>query len=177
MLQRYRTKRQVANRFRPLNRYENWAKEQGLDVGVDDNFDLDSNGDGISNLVHFAHGTDPMGNGGNEGKLPISITNIEGQDYLAYTFPVRVGTQFAGSPPSSGASEGIVYQVLADTDLEAPHNSGIVEVVPALSSGLPALDDLDSTPGPDWEYRTFRLTQPLTGASKGFMWTSISSAP
>jgi hypothetical protein len=46
---------------------------------------------------------------------------------------------------------------------------GLVEVVPALSDGLPALGDYDDVAGPDYEYRTFRLDDPVDSLEKGFI--------
>jgi hypothetical protein len=50
---------------------------------------------------------------------------------------------------------------------------GISQGSSIVTPGLPALRDIDGDGFPDWEYRTFRLTQPVDGHPKAFMRAAI----
>ncbi len=53
----------------------------------------------------------------------------------------------------------------------------IEELVPALDAGLPALGNYDGVPGDDWEYRTFRLTDPVSALPRAFMKADVTATP
>jgi len=144
---------------------------------VNDAPDDDPNNDGLPNIGHFAFDTDPLGNGGDEGKRRLIVEDVGGTDYLTYTLPVRTGAVFSGDPPTSNEIDGIIYTILGDTDLEDPWDLSVVELVPALSAGLPALGDYDGVPGDDWEYRTFRLSASFDTLERAFMRAGVSGAP
>ncbi len=50
-------------------------------------------------------------------------------------------------------------------------------VTPALDAGLPVLGDYDGTAGADWEYRSFRLSDPITARPAGFILPEVRAAP
>ncbi len=108
------------------------------------------------------------------------MADVAGTDYLTLTLPIRVGASFSGDPLISDATDGLIYSILADTDLEDPWDLEVVELVPALDTGLPALGDYDGSAGADWEYRTFRLADPFGTHRRAFMKTGVevdTSAP
>ncbi len=45
----------------------------------------------------------------------------------------------------------------------------------ALDTGLPALGDYDGVLGPDWEYRTFRLSDPMSTLPRAFMKAGVTT--
>jgi len=161
----------------PLTTYETWADANGLTLGDNDGFNDDPNNDGRLNIEHFAFDTDPLGDGSDEGKTRNSIENITSEDYLTLTLPVRVGAVFSGDPLSSAAVDGITYAILGDDDLQDPWDLTVEEVTPALDAGLPALDDYDGVTGADWEYRSFRLSDPVSTRPHAFLKTEVSEAP
>ena len=160
-----------------LTPYQNWANSRGLVEGVNAAPNDDPNHDGASNLEHFAFDTDPLGNGSSEGKQRLKLATDGGSEqYLTVTVPILKGTLFSGSPLIGPATFGN-YEVWGDNDLIAPFDLTVVEVTPALSAGLPPLGDYDSEPGPDWQYRTFRLADPIPNHNNAFIKFSASEAP
>ncbi len=155
-----------------------WADAVGIDPLTSAPMAADSNNDGKPNYFHFATATDPMGLGVNEGKSAMSAEEEEAEYHLTITVPIRLGATFSGTPLTSAPIDGVIYTILGDSDLGAPFGDmSVEEVTPALTSGLPALDDLDDIPGADWEYRTFRLINPVADNAPGFMWISVKEAP
>ena len=157
--------------------FQKWAQARGLSAGINDSPAADPNHDGISNLVHFAFDTDPLGNGGNEGKQRLELATAGGSErYLTLTLPVRKNAVFSGSPPQA-TIDGMIYRIPGDDDLAAPHTLGTVAVSPALDAGLPALGDYDGTAGADWEYRSFRLSDPTTVRPAGYILPEVLATP
>jgi hypothetical protein len=157
--------------------FHKWAQARGLSAGINDSPAADPNRDGISNLAHFAFDTDPLGNGGNEGKQRLELaTDGDSERYLTLTLPVRKNAVFSGSPPQA-TIDGMIYRIPGDDDLAAPHTLGTVAVSPALDAGLPALGDYDGTAGADWEYQSFRLSDPITVRPAGFILKEVSTTP
>ena len=152
--------------------YETWAAAKGLQAGVDAYPDNDPNHDGKPNIYHFAFDTDPLGDGGSEGKQKTQIVEIEGGKTLSLTIPVRNGTVFnlgTGLNPSFG-TDGILYTVHGDDDLQAPYDRTVNKLQSPLDAGLPAL-------GPGYEYQTFILQGDIAFDPKGFLWLSVNEAP
>lgn len=162
--------------------YRHWALARGLTVGQDDDFADDPNHDGMPNAGHFAFGTDPLsgGSGGAAGGSPFRVTLSDdgGQTYLTYTFPVRTGASFdARDQPTADTVGGLVYRVFGDDNLSG-EDVPVVERTLAVDPGdLPTLGDYDDVPGPDWEYRSFRLTVPsglAPALPQGFLWATAT---
>ena len=62
--------------------------------------------------------------------------------------------------------DGVVYSLAGTLDLKA-FDQDVVEVVPALDAGLPALNA-------GWSFRTFRLAKPVSEAREGFIRLSMT---
>jgi len=156
-----------------------WADAMGIDVFENSEMGDDANGDGKPNAYHFGLASNPISANRKQGERQITTTEeIASEEYLTITAPFRLGANFSGTPLTSAPVDGIVYTIIGDSDMVAPLGDlNVVEVTPAMDAGLPALDDLDSTPGADWEYRTFRLTTPLGEDAPGFLWIDVSEAP
>jgi autotransporter-associated beta strand protein len=154
--------------------YDIWAAARGLTEGVNDDPSDDPNNDGKSNLLHFAFDTDPLGSEPQPGRTAIAtIPPVGTEDFLTLTIPVRGGAVFSGTPLEASI-DNIVYTALGSTNLQDPWDLQVVEVNPALDADLPALGDYDGTPGPDWEYRTFRLPTTVADEIRGFLRMGVS---
>jgi hypothetical protein len=146
--------------------YRAWASATGLtEEGADaatDNPDHDA----LPNFAEFAVDGDPL-SGADGGKFRAVITDLDGARYLTCTFPVRSGAAFSGGGPVSAARDGVEYRVAASLDLAA-FDEPLVEISPPLDAGLPAL-------GNGWNYRSFRLVEPLADLTTGFL--RLETAP
>lgn len=162
--------------------YRTWAVARGLTVGVNDDHADDPNHDGTPNVGHFAFGTDPLGGtlvaGSSGSPLRVTLSDDGGLTYLTYTFPVRVGAEFdAQDHPTSSAVDGIVYQLFGDDDLSGEDVPVVARTLAVSTDDLPAPGDHDGVPGPDWEYRSFRLGVPsglAPGLPRGFLWATAT---
>ncbi len=156
-----------------------WAKSRGLDPLEGFGLAEDANGDTKTNLYHFAFDTHPMGDGGTEGKQRGSMEMNSGDDlpYFTLTVPVRAGAVFSGNPPTSAAIDGLIYQITASSDLLDLSGDLTLEELPApASTSMPALGDYDGTAGPDWEYRSFRVTPAVPGLESGYIQVKVTEA-
>ena len=160
-----------------VNRYDAWSMARGLVAGLNDGLFDDPNGDGFPNIHHFAFDSDPLGDAGHEGKKQIATLDVGGLDYLTLTLPVRTGATFGGSPLRSDLVDGLEYEVLGDLGLNGLWSLPVIEVIPALDAGLPSLGDFDGTAGSDWEYRTFRLTDPIGSTDRQFLKAGVTAGP
>jgi len=156
-----------------------WAVAMGLDPSINGGMDDDANDDGKPNFFHFALAQDPLGSAAPQERIRSELVNESQETQLTLTLPVRVGAVFSGNPPTSAPIDNLLYTIHGDEDLVPPWGDlPVQEVTPALSSGLPALADLDGVDGPDWEYRTFRATIPdVANREVGFMWVEVREAP
>lgn len=161
---------QLAELLPAPSSWELWRQARGLTFGVNDGFNDDPNSDGRPNREHFAFDTDPLGNGGDEGKTLIAIVPFDGPDHFTYTFPVRKGAVFSGSGPMTASIDGITYVLIGEGNLSTGLGDlGLSEISPALDTGLPALGDYDGVLGPDYKYRTFRLSDPIIVRPQAFI--------
>lgn len=159
-----------------ITSFDRWAIMSGLTFGINAGFTDDPNGDGITNLQHFAMATDPLGSGGTEGKQRVSIDSIEGSDHFTITLPVRAGAVFTNFPAPSATIDGVTYAIQGTNDLNS-WDVELASVTPALADNLPALGDLDGDGNPDWEYHTFRFVEPATPNDNSFSRIKISPTP
>ncbi|MGJ8640482.1 MAG: beta strand repeat-containing protein [Opitutaceae bacterium] len=155
-----------------INLYAVWTSHWGL-LGADADLTADPNGDGTSNLEHFAFDTSPLGSGGTEGRRRVVIADDGEQSYLTYTFPVLAGATFDTTP--AALIGDINYSVNGDDNLEGQDLSVVERST--LSFGMPALRDIDGDTFADWEYRSFRLTQPVSTQTQGFIQITVETAP
>lgn len=137
-----------------------------LTVEADKAKDADPDGDGLTNIEEFGLDGDPT-SGAASGKVRVRIENVGGAQALVVTLPVRKDAAFSGSPAKTATIDGVVYTIRGGNDLTA-FDQEVGEVVPASAADLPALSDPDG-----WEYRTFRLSGAIGGATprgpKGFL--------
>ena len=157
--------------------YQTWALSSGLTPGVNDGINNDPNQDGIPNLIHFAYNTNPLGNGSSEGKRQISAIQIGDEQYLSITFPARVGATFSGAPGLLATVDGVRLGVRGNGQLDPAWDLPLVELFPALDGGLPPLGDSDGDGSADWEYRTFRLSEPMSLHPNSFLQLSVEQTP
>ncbi|MDB6077584.1 MAG: hypothetical protein JWO82_1331, partial [Akkermansiaceae bacterium] len=126
--------------------------------------DADPDHDGQPNALEFAFGGLPNQNG-STGAVQV----IPGENGGAPTFTVAVpqGTPaFTGSPSPSATTQGYILTVGGSDDLLSDNVP--VTPVPPLATGLPAAPS-------GYEYRSFRLAQPLPAPGKGFL--RVSATP
>jgi hypothetical protein len=154
--------------------YWKWCEVHGLLPGVNDALGDDPNGDGMTNAMSFALGASPFQTGAASGRTRGMIHGAGEEDFLSLTIPVRTGATFSGAGPLvSNWIDGIHYELQGTEELSGPWELGILEDAGTGAAGLPALGDINGDGFPDWEYRTFRLAQPVTGNPKGFMRAAI----
>ncbi len=156
-----------------LGAYEGWTRSRNLTAGTNDRLSDTPGAGGTTNLEHFAMDTDPFKGGGNEGKQLGGIVEDSGQDFLTFTCPVRRGAVFSGAPLTSTPIDGLVYHMLGDDNLQGA-DLAVVETSPGDTSQMPALGDYDGDGTADYEYRRFRLSQPVSASLRGFLWMRIS---
>jgi len=157
-----------------ISAFEGWTRSQGLTPGTNDQIPATPGANGETNLEHFAMDTDPLGSGGNEGKQQADLVDQSGQSYLTFTCPVRKGAVFSGSPLTSAPIDGVVYRVFGDDNLQGADLS-VIETSVGDTSLMPALGDYDGDGLPDYEYRRFRLSQPIRNLPRGFIWVGMST--
>ncbi len=142
----------------------------GLAMEAEREKSADPDGDGRSNLVEFALNSDPT-SGVRDGKTVHGAAQMDGKGYFTITLPVRGGAVFSGETSLESAPvDGLVYGVHGSETLDGTAASQVLEVFPALSAGLPALDE-------GWEYRSFRLAEPMDSAPRGFLRVSVTPEP
>lgn len=156
--------------------FEGWTRSRGLAAGINDALADTPGTGGTMNLQHFAMDTDPLGNGGAEGKQEAAITDSGGSTHITLTCPVRRGAVFGGHPLTSAPIDGLVYRIVADNDL-ASANLAVEETAAADTSHLPPLGDHDGDGSADYEYRSFRISQPLSEQPRGFFRVRIAWKP
>lgn len=133
-------------------------------------FDLresaDPDGDGRNNLAEFALHGNPFASDANTCLRSV-IDTVSGEPSLVLTFAVRGTPAFVGSTSKAATVDGVVYAVEGSSNL-ASFTSPVLEVTPARSEGMPALQS-------GWTYRSFRLATG-TAAASGFLRVRISTA-
>lgn len=148
----------------PLSPFEGWTVARGLDgsVGKEKGALDDPDRDGITNLMEFAIGGNPL----DGASSPTLVGKMI--DGFTVTIPVRVGTpDFAGSPSPSASTEGITYSVEGSAALDGFS-------LPVVST-VPVIDGLPQAPT-GYHYRSFRFggVQP---AKAGFMRLRVTATP
>lgn len=122
--------------------------------------DADPDGDGLSNLAEFIMGGSSPDNGG-AANHPVE-TLIDG--HLTISILVPSGATFAGSPSPSATVQGVEIAV-----------GGSLDLVTFARPIEPAVLNPDLPNGPSGhEWRTFRLSQPISSQPRGFLRAALS---
>lgn len=148
----------------PTDPFIPWIAGFGL-TGSDALPGSDPDGDGQNNLLEFALNSIPN-SGAASGKIRASVELVAGDNALTYTLPVRTGAVFTGSTSQTTTIDGVTYTIEGSDDLSTWGTMVISEVVPALTSGLPALDT-------GWTYRTFRTPGSSTSDPTDFIRSKV----
>jgi hypothetical protein len=123
--------------------------------------EADPDSDGLSNVAEFIMGgTAP--NSGSAANRPVEAV-ISG--HLTISMLVPSGTTFAGSPSPATTVQGVEVAVGGSLDL-ATFTRSVEETV--LDPGLP------SAPS-GYEWHTFRLAEPISSQSRGFLRASFNN--
>lgn len=131
----------------------------------------DADGDGLDNLSEFALDGDPS-NPTDSGKSRGVVSDFSGSRHFSLTLPIRSGTSFSGPGDLvSAPANSLIYRLQGTYNLSDFTSPDLIEVSPALDAGLPALSS------PAWQYRTFRLAQPVSSQPRGFIRATIQSSP
>ena len=151
--------------------YEKWVMTHGLSAGVNDGFHQDPNGDGITNIEHFAFGTSPLNSASaiQQGLSKVTVIDITGTDHLALTVAVRNGASFNGTPLATNVIDGAVrYFVKSNQDLKSFPSSLVTEITPADTVGLNAVPA-------DYTYKTFGIPMVPSDDPSGFLWLEVKA--
>jgi hypothetical protein len=155
----------------PPNPYGDWASffftpgspEEALGAKG-----LDPDNDGMNNLQEYAFDENPT-SGTSSGHMRTSIEDVEGEKALLLTVAVIDSAAFTGGPSLTATAGGVVYTIEGGNDL-AGFNQTVTEVSPARSADM-------SEPFAGWEYRTFRLSGPISAHPAGFLRIRTAPAP
>lgn len=154
-----------------------WATAQGLQAGANGDPWSVQPASGRPNYYHFALDLPAGGAAPSSRNQKQGLIQIGGTNYFSVVLPVRRGTVFTGSPPSSALRDGVCYRVEGLTDMTAGTTSGVVEIPAPDISGLPTPSDHNADGQADYEYRGFRFTEPASSMRSGFMRIRVWPAP
>lgn len=155
----------VVEPTQPSSPFEDWWAAYPSVAEADRGSIADPDGDGITNFMEFALGTNPANSSSRPSNPPV-ISDVDGSKYLSITTLVRAGAQFAGSSPSASI-DGIDYVIEGGQNLTI-FNSEVVSM--ASPAGLP-------TPPADYEFKSFRLATPISASPKAFLRVKVSETP
>lgn len=132
-------------------------------VVVDQETDPDLGG--RINLEEFALDGDPL-TGLDPLKERVAVEEFGGSRYLSWTLPIRRGATFQNG---SASIDGVVYSLQGSKGLLS-FGAQVAEAQSVRAEGLPAL-------GSDYQYRSFRLTDPVTTSTEGFLRRTVEAVP
>jgi hypothetical protein len=125
-------------------------------------------GDRFTNFEEFAHGSDP----GDPASFPrwtsgMVIDPLSGLSHFTLNLPLRQGAVFSGATTPEAILDGIRYRVRGSSDLSGTLVPVEVIATGAVPSALPA----------GYEYRRFRLVDPVTARPAAFLRSEVEEAP
>ena len=149
--------------------YDSWAAAMGLTVGVNDGKMQDPDGDGVSNLMEYALGGNPLSAADN-GVSTGNVQMVDGSPALVQTIAARAGAVFASGTDGSmeATIDGIIYRIEGSLGLDSWTDT-ISEITP-ITDGLPTLPA-------GYEYHTFRTGGPIASTASDFIRLNVSDAP
>jgi hypothetical protein len=120
--------------------------------------------------MEFAEGSRPDSAASVPSRHAAMATDLtSGLQHFVMTLAVRAGTDFSGSGPLTGTKDGIVYHVEGSGDL-TDFNLQVEAVSPVVLGSLPLVMS-------GYEYRTFRLIEPVANRAQGFLRSAVLPAP
>jgi autotransporter-associated beta strand protein len=132
-------------------------------MGPDRVSTADPDHDGFSNFEEFGHGSAPD----SVASVPRRSAAIAA-GHLTLTLSVRAGTSFTGNPPAA-TRDGVLYQVQGSANL-VDFTLGVETLDSVLTTGLPPAAD-------GYEYRSFRLSDPVAVHPRAFLRSATTPAP
>ena len=146
--------------------YDSWAVDQGLTAGVNDGKTQDPDGDGVTNLMEYALGGNPL-LATDKGVSAAGLRDVAGVPALTLTIAARTGASFAEGPNHTmeAVVDGIRYRVESAVEL-ATWTGTITEIAP-LSAGLPPVPA-------GYVYHTFRTAGPVASTPADFIRLQVS---
>ncbi len=149
--------------------YDSWAAAMGLTAGVNDGKMQDPDGDGVSNLMEYALGGNPL-NATDNGVSSGTLQTVDGSPTLVQTIATRSGAAFASGTNGSMAAtiDGIIYRLEGSHGLDAWTDT-ISEITP-ITGGLPVVPA-------GYEYHTFRTAGPFASTASDFIRLNVTEAP
>lgn len=148
--------------------FQTWITRHGLSGTAAARF-ADSDQDGFTNFAEFALDGNPA-SGTLTNKIAAKITTIGGDGTMTLTLPILTGATADPGDPEGGAlglvSGGVKYSVEASADLVA-WSLSVSEVTPVLTTGMPTLSA-------GYQYRSFRIANPVAGNPVGYLRVKIT---
>jgi fibronectin-binding autotransporter adhesin len=135
----------------------------------------DDDGDGASNLLEFATNSDPK-LAGTGARIVSAVASLAGDKVLTLTAAVRKNAVFAADGATQKATvDGMVYVIEGTSDL-VTWDSVVTELNAADSAAVQATQSLPAL-GAEWEYRTFRTDDGVTGDPRDFIRLKVTPTP
>jgi hypothetical protein len=148
--------------------YENFMDGYPLLGGAARGKAANPDGDRFTNFEEFAHGSDP----GDPASFPrwtsgMAIDPFSGLPHFSLTLPLRQGAVFSGAMVPEAILDGIRYRVRGSSDLGGTLVPVEVIATGAVPPALPA----------GYEYRRFRLSDPVAARPAAFLRGVVGEAP
>ncbi|MBE7501386.1 MAG: hypothetical protein HS113_13985 [Verrucomicrobiales bacterium] len=145
-----------------VGEYLQWGLSRGL-RDYDEWGDADEDGEPL--FIEYLRDADPRGAGGS-AKSRWHVVEADGARYLAWTVatPARFDYRSTAAGSIRGGTDAAadVFAPALDVQGSRLPGFGLLEVVPALDEGLPAIS-------PAHRYRTFRLNEPVASRPSAFI--------
>jgi hypothetical protein len=157
--------------------YTAWANAKGLGAGPGADMWSVLPASGSPNYYHYALDLPATRAAVSSYNQKPEIVTQGGTNFFALTIPVRRGAAFTGTPLTSAVRDGVYYRITGSADLATATAADLVEIPVGDTGDLPQLGDYDSNGTPDYEYRRFRFTEPVSSMSRGFIRVHVWPIP